>query len=103
MPLKIFVGGLPTETNEEDLMKVFGKFGQVDNAKIVKQVNGMSKGYAFVTYALQEIADMVLTEYFDEIFFRSKNINIGPAMRRLAIFLTKSDLAKMIKLSNEMK
>ena len=101
VPKKVFAGGLPLEMGEEDLYKLFSSFGPVDNVKLVKGTNGCSKGYAFITYATQMLADLVLTEHSDENFFNSKNINVGPAMKKLTLVLTRSQIAQLIKLSNE--
>lgn len=48
---QIYVGNLPYRVNEYDLKKYFSKFGEVKDARIVKQSKtGRSKGFAFVTF-----------------------------------------------------
>ncbi|EDM37702.1 RNA binding protein [Pedobacter sp. BAL39] len=56
--VKIFVGGLSSETSEMDLVMFISLHGQVVTIKIVRdKVTRKSKGYAFLEMANQEEAD----------------------------------------------
>lgn len=47
--MNIFVAKLNFKTRKEDLETVFGQYGQVSSAKIIKdRETGRSKGYGFV-------------------------------------------------------
>jgi RNA recognition motif-containing protein len=47
---EIYVGNLSFKTTEEGLKEIFGQFGQVDRATIVKdRETGRSRGFGFVT------------------------------------------------------
>ena len=47
--MNIYVGNLPYEATEEDLLKAFEGFGQVETVKIIKDnYSGRSKGFGFV-------------------------------------------------------
>ena len=47
--MKIYVGSLSHEVNEEDLRQAFEPFGQVESASVVKdKVSGDSRGFGFV-------------------------------------------------------
>ena len=47
--MNIYVGNLSYELTEEDLKQVFAPFGQVESAKIIKDMyDGRSKGFGFV-------------------------------------------------------
>jgi cold-inducible RNA-binding protein len=47
--MKIYVGNLSYEVNEEDLNLAFKPFGQVEEATIIKdKYSGKSKGFGFV-------------------------------------------------------
>ncbi|MEJ2636956.1 MAG: RNA-binding protein [Calditrichia bacterium] len=47
--MKIYVGNLSKQVNEEDLRKAFEAFGEVDSLNIIKdKFSGVSKGFAFV-------------------------------------------------------
>lgn len=50
-PGKIFIGGLPYNLGEEEVLQVLAAFGQVSHFHlVVDRESGMSKGYAFATY-----------------------------------------------------
>lgn len=65
---EIFVGGLNREAVEEDLTKVFGVFGEIQAARIVKNpTTQKSKGYAFIRFATVEQAKKALDELKDGV------------------------------------
>lgn len=46
---KIYIGNLNFKTTEENLSEVFGTFGEVLSASIIKdKASGLSKGFGFV-------------------------------------------------------
>jgi RNA recognition motif-containing protein len=46
--MNIHVGNLSLETTEEDLMKIFSRFGKVKSVRIIKYPSSASKGYGFI-------------------------------------------------------
>ncbi len=53
--MKIYVGNMSYEVQEEDLREAFGKFGQVDSVSIINdKFSGRSKGFGFVEMASKE-------------------------------------------------
>ncbi len=47
--MRIYVGGLPYQTSEQDLVDLFAQAGQVTSAVvIVDRASGRSKGFGFV-------------------------------------------------------
>jgi len=47
--MRLYVGGLPYQTNEQDLVDLFGQTGQVTGASVITDRDtGRSKGFAFV-------------------------------------------------------
>jgi RNA recognition motif-containing protein len=47
--MNIYVGNLSREVTEDDLLKAFEEFGQVDSVKILKERgSGESRGFGFV-------------------------------------------------------
>lgn len=47
--MNIYVGNLSYEVTEEELQKVFEAFGEVESAKIIRDMyTGRSKGFGFV-------------------------------------------------------
>jgi len=77
---RIFVKGFSPETTENELREYFQDFGTVKESKVVRDRNGFSKGYAFITFESQEVADQVRDQ--DCLEFKGKSLNVGRAVRR---------------------
>ena len=46
---KLFIGNLPTSTNEKDILALFSEFGTVRSCKLVTDVfSGNCKGFGFI-------------------------------------------------------
>ncbi len=57
MTKKLFVGNLPFDVNDADLVKVFSVVGKVASARVVtNKKTGRSQGFAFVEMATDELA-----------------------------------------------
>ena len=57
MAKKLFVGGLPFETSNEELEKIFSDVGKVESANIVTdRMTGRSRGFGFVEMSTDEEA-----------------------------------------------
>jgi len=62
-PVKLFVGGLSSETTAADLRASFAKFGElVDVAVITERGTNQSRGFGFVTFATSTAADTATKE-----------------------------------------
>ncbi len=57
MSKKLFIGSLDWATTEADLMDLFSKYGEVEEAIIIKDELKRSKGFGFVTMANDADAD----------------------------------------------
>ncbi len=54
---KLFVGGLPFSTTDEELEEAFSQFGNVKSAKVITdRETGRSRGFGFVEYESAEEA-----------------------------------------------
>jgi len=63
MASKLFVGGIPWKTTEEELRDFFAKVGQVISAIIIKdRATGKSKGFGFVEMSTPEEAKRAVEE-----------------------------------------
>ena len=61
MNKKLFVGGLPWEVTDKELMDAFSKAGTVESAVILKdKLNGRSRGFGFVEMATEEEAEKAI-------------------------------------------
>jgi RNA recognition motif-containing protein len=62
-PVKLFVGGLSTDTTSAELRAAFAKFGElVDVAVINERGTNQSRGFGFVTYASSTAADAAMKD-----------------------------------------
>jgi RNA recognition motif-containing protein len=63
MNKRLFVGGLPFNTTEDELREVFSKVGVVESvAVITDKFSGRSKGFGFVEMATPEEAEKAIKE-----------------------------------------
>eukprot|EP00800_Vazella_pourtalesii_P004671 TRINITY_DN15412_c0_g1_i1.p1 TRINITY_DN15412_c0_g1~~TRINITY_DN15412_c0_g1_i1.p1 ORF type:complete len:279 (+),score=44.91 TRINITY_DN15412_c0_g1_i1:104-940(+) len=63
-PSKIFVGGLPYSTSDEELNRVFSRFGEISEVVVMKDsLTKRSRGFGFVTFADAVAVDLVLDEH----------------------------------------
>jgi RNA recognition motif-containing protein len=75
---KIFIGNLSYKTKEADLIDAFKKCGKVIDAKVVRKMNGLSKGFGFVEYEKEEDALKAVEELDKfEIFERPINVQLS--------------------------
>ena len=53
--MRLYVGGLPYRTNEDELFNLFGQIGPVINATVITdRETGRSKGFGFVEFENNE-------------------------------------------------
>lgn len=70
---KIFVGGISSDTQNQDLQTFFGKYGEVTKVEVkIDRITGRSRGFAFVEFATSEACRKVLSVnyYCDLLLFR---------------------------------
>jgi len=76
--VKVFIGNLSYKTKEADLIDAFKKCGKVVDAKVVRKMNGLSKGFGFVEYEKEEDAEKAVKELDKlEIFERPINVQLS--------------------------
>ncbi|PIQ35944.1 MAG: RNA-binding protein [Candidatus Yonathbacteria bacterium CG_4_9_14_0_2_um_filter_43_16] len=63
MAKKLYVGGIPYSTTEDDLKVAFAEMGEVtSSAIIIDKMTGRSKGFGFIEMANDADADKAITE-----------------------------------------
>ncbi|MFZ2303898.1 MAG: RNA-binding protein [Minisyncoccia bacterium] len=63
MAKKLYVGGIPYSTTEDDLKAVFAEIGEVtSSAIIIDKMTGRSKGFGFIEMAKDADADKAIAE-----------------------------------------
>ncbi|KAM7499020.1 hypothetical protein LguiA_023434 [Lonicera macranthoides] len=73
-PGKIFIGGLPKDTQYSAFNKHFGKYGEITDSVIMKDRHtGQPRGFGFITYADPSVVDAVIE---DTHIFNGKQVEI---------------------------
>ncbi|VUZ39915.1 unnamed protein product [Hymenolepis diminuta] len=94
IPNRIFVGGIPSNTTEQELKAYFSSFGQVKDVKIINDRLGVAKGsYGFVTFECQEVAEKIIKNESETLIFKDRKLNIGHAIRKQQLFPRPADVA----------
>lgn len=76
--LKIYVGNLPYNATEEDLMGHFAQYGSVDEVKIIMdRETGRSRGFAFVRFSEEKEAENALAANGAEFQGRRLKVNLA--------------------------
>lgn len=65
-----------------ELKQFFTSYGAVKDSKIIADRAGVSKGYGFITFESQEDADRIIKKEADNLVFKDRKLNIGPAIRK---------------------
>lgn len=76
---KLFVGGLPFQTTEDELSKAFSQYGTVASAKIITDRDtGRSKGFGFVEFENEDEGKAAEKE-LDGSDFGGRSITVNQA------------------------
>jgi len=58
--LKLFIGGVPKTVADDEYREYFQSFGELDDCILMRDMEGIGRGFGFVTYRSQEAYDKVL-------------------------------------------
>jgi RNA recognition motif-containing protein len=79
MPKKLFVGGLPYATTDEELKTLFAQAGNVVSAQIVMdRMSGRSKGFGFVEMESDDEANKAI-EMLNGTDFGGRSLAVNEA------------------------
>ena len=79
MAKKLYVGGLPYETSEDELKSHFAQAGSVTSASIIMdKMSGRSKGFGFVEMSSDEEAQNAIS-MFNGKDFGGRNLTVNEA------------------------
>ena len=77
--MKIYIGGLPYQTSEEQLAQIFAPYGEVASAKIITdRETGRSKGFGFVEMNDAEAGKKAIAE-LNEAELGGRTITVNEA------------------------
>ncbi|MEI7998201.1 MAG: RNA-binding protein [Candidatus Omnitrophota bacterium] len=75
--MNLYVGNLAQQATQEDLLEVFGAFGQVASAMVIKdKFSGESRGFAFVEMPAKAEAEAAMNGIKEIV---GKTVNISEA------------------------
>ncbi|KAM6899653.1 deleted in azoospermia-like [Xenentodon cancila] len=78
-PNAIFVGGIDTKVDENEIRDIFARFGAVKEVKIITYRGGICKGYGFV-YFNEDVNIQSIIE--QQIIFKGRKLKLGPAIMK---------------------
>lgn len=80
--MKIFVGNLSWNTTEDSLRDAFGRFGEIEFARVVTdRETGRSRGFGFVTFTNDEAGQNAISE-MDNVELDGRNLRVSQARER---------------------
>ncbi|XP_074557771.1 RNA-binding protein 1-like [Curcuma longa] len=80
---KLFVGGLSSDTREEALADYFARYGEVEEAVVIKdRVTGNARGFGFVKFADPQAAESALKEDKKHVI-RGRTVTVRRAALRV--------------------
>lgn len=80
--MRLYVGGLPYQTNEDDLTGLFSQIGNVTSATvIIDRETGRSKGFGFVDMDTTEEGQRAI-EQLNGSLLGERNITVSEARER---------------------
>ncbi len=81
MSMKIYVGNLAFQTNEEGLRSLFAQHGEVQSASVITDRDtGRSRGFGFVE--MEDSAATAAIEALNETDFEGRTLRISEARQR---------------------
>jgi len=80
--MRLYVGGLPYQTTEHDLIDLFEQVGQVGEVSVITdRETGRSKGFAFVEMSDEQAARTAI-ERLNGTLLGNRNITVNEARER---------------------
>lgn len=82
MNKRLYVGNLEYSITDEDLEKLFSSEGSVTYTKVIRSMEGNSKGFGFVEMDTEEEATKAIEKYNKSIF-KDRTILVNEAIPQL--------------------
>jgi RNA recognition motif-containing protein len=80
--MRLYVGGLPYQTNEDELISLFGQIGTVNAATVITdRETGRSKGFGFVDMSTPEEGQRAI-EQLNGTTIGNRTITVNEARER---------------------
>nr|QZA76141.1 dazl [Coilia nasus] len=78
-PNTLFVGGIDTKVDENEIKDFFARYGPIKEVKIITYRGGICKGYGFV-YFNEDVDIQTIVE--QQISFKGRKLKLGPAIMK---------------------
>jgi len=75
--LKLFIGGVPKFVGDDEYREYFQSFGELDDCILMRDMEGIGRGFGFVTFKTQEGYDKVLAA---QLWLRGKQLEQKKAL-----------------------
>lgn len=79
----VYVKNFGEEFTEEDLKKLFEKFGHITSFKVMTKEDGKSKGFGFVSFDSTDAAEAAVAEMNGQELIEGKPLYVGRAQKKL--------------------
>jgi RNA recognition motif-containing protein len=77
--MNIYVGNLPFEASDDDLQQLFGTYGEVTSANVIKdRFSGESRGFGFVEMPARKDAEAAIAA-LNGTDFKGRTITVNEA------------------------
>ena len=77
--MKVYVGNLPFNVDDEKLRELFSSFGDIQEVQVIKnKFSGRSKGFGFITFTNKEDAEKAIGE-MNEKEVEGRNLKVNEA------------------------
>ncbi|KAH0556858.1 hypothetical protein GP486_005352, partial [Trichoglossum hirsutum] len=91
---EVFVANLDWSATEDELSRIFSKYGTIERVRIPRKVNGASKGIGYVVFSSKDEANAALDLHL--IKFKSRVLNVAlsepnPAKRQATTIITSTE------------
>lgn len=85
---EIFVGKIPKNIYEDELIPVFEKCGQIWDLRLMMDpLTGQNRGYAFITYCTREAAQAAVKQLDNYEIKSGKNLKVNVSVPNLRLFV----------------
>ena len=97
--IELFVGGLAPHIEEECLIEFFSAFGQVVDSRIMRYRDGKSRGFAFLRFKEQGVAEYLAR--IQNLSIRGKSVQVKVALSRYeSLLLSTDEFSRKIYIKN---
>ena len=83
MNKRLYIGNLEYSTTNEELEKLFSSEGSVTSAKVIRRLDGKSKGFGFVEMETEEEASKAMERY-NQSSFKNRTIFVNEAKPQIS-------------------